>query len=67
MKRTPIAKSMIRWNLIQIVLTPGSLFLVERCEGESMFDFGKRNATSDQHVGRRLERMKFQASPADES
>lgn len=43
------------------------LFLVERCEGESIFDFWKRNANSDQHVGRRLERMEFQPSPADES
>lgn len=38
------------------------LFLVERCEGESIFDFWKRNANSDRRQGREFERMKFQPS-----
>ena len=37
------------------------LFLVERCEGESIFDFWKRNANTDLHDGRDLERMTFLA------
>ena len=36
------------------------LFLVERCEAESIFDFWRRNANTDLHDGRDFERMTFQ-------
>lgn len=42
------------------------LFLVERCEGESIFDFWSRNANTDLHDGRDFERMTFQP-PVDET
>ena len=39
------------------------LFLVQRCEAESIFDFWERHANSDQYGGRGFERMKFQPPP----
>ena len=36
------------------------LFLLERCDGETIFDFWKRNANSDLHDGRDVERMTFE-------
>lgn len=38
------------------------LFLVERCPDESVFDFWKRNANTDQMSGRSFERMTFEAN-----
>lgn len=38
----------------------GELFLVERCETETIFEFWERNSNAELHDGRAFERMTFQ-------
>lgn len=40
-----------------------ALFIVERCAEESIFDFWKRNANTDQVTGREFERLAFEPPP----